>query len=83
MLCVVDECTRECLTIRVERRPDSHVVEEVLFELFLQHGLPDQIRSDNRPEFIATSLREWLRRIGAKTLYITPASPWENGCCRR
>ena len=81
MLCVIDEYTRECLAIRVERRLNSKIVEEVLFELFLQHGPPEHIRSDNGPEFIATALREWLDRIGVKTLYITPASPWENGYC--
>ena len=81
MLCVIDECTRECLAIRVERRLNSKIVEEVLFELFLQHGPPEHIRSDNGPEFIAKALREWLGRIGVKTLYITPASPWENGYC--
>ena len=73
MLCVIDEYTRECLAIRVERRLNSKIVEEVLFDLFLQHGPPEHIRSDNGPEFIATALREWLGRIGVKTLYITPA----------
>ena len=38
-------------------------------------------RSDNGPEFIAKALREWLGRLGVQTLYITPASPWENGYC--
>jgi len=74
MLCVIDEHTRECLAIRVERRLNSKIVEEVLFELFLQHGPPEHIRSDNGPEFIAAALREWLGRIGVKTL-------WENGYC--
>ena len=81
MLCVIDEYTRECLAIRVERKLNSQIVEEVLFELFLQHGSPEHIRSDNGPEFIATALRDWLGLIGVKTLYITSASPWENGYC--
>ena len=50
-------------------------------ELFVRHGAPEHIRSDYGPEFIAIALREWLSNIGVKTLYITPASPWENGYC--
>ena len=54
---------------------------ETLAELFLEHGPPEHIRSDNGPESIATALRDWLGRIGVKTLYIEPGSPWENGYC--
>lgn len=81
MLCVIDEYTRECLAIRVERKLRSGDVLDVLGELFVRHGPPEHIRSDNGPEFIATALREWLQRIGVKTLYIEPGSPWENGYC--
>jgi len=81
MLCVIDEFTRECLAIRVARRLNSRIVLEVLADLFLTHGPPDHIRSDNGPEFIATALREWLSRLGVQTLYIEPGSPWENGYC--
>lgn len=81
MLCVIDEHTRECLAIRVERKLNSRDVLDVLGELFVRHGAPEHIRSDNGPEFIAIALREWLGNIGVKTLYITPASPWENGYC--
>ena len=81
MLCVIDEFTRECLAISVARRLNSRDVLDTLGELFVQHGAPEHIRSDNGPEFIATALRDWLGRIGVKTLYITPASPWENGYC--
>ena len=81
MLCVIDEYTRECLAIRVERRLNSRDVLDVLGELFVTHGAPEHIRSDNGSEFIAIALREWLGNIGVKTLYITPASPWENGYC--
>ena len=42
-------------------------------------GVPDHIRSDNGPEFTARAVREWLGRVGARTLYIEPGSPWENG----
>lgn len=81
MFCVIDEFTRECLAIRVARRLNSRIVLEVLADLFLTHGPPDHIRSDNGPEFIATALREWLSRLGVQTLYIEPGSPWENGYC--
>ncbi len=79
MLCVIDEFTRECLAIKVERNLNSKVVLEVLADLFLIHGPPEHIRSDNGPEFIAIALREWLTRLNVKTLYIEPGSPWENG----
>ncbi|MFC7292845.1 IS3 family transposase [Hirschia litorea] len=81
MLCVIDEFTRECLAIRVERRLNSKIVLEVLADLFVKYGPPDHIRSDNGSEFIATELREWLERLDVKTLYIAPGSPWENGYC--
>jgi len=81
MLCVIDEFTRECLAIRVERRLNAKLVLETLADLFVQYGPPDHIRSDNGPEFIATELREWLARLDVKTLYIEPGSPWENGYC--
>ena len=62
MLCIIDEFTRECLAIRVERRLNSRDVLDELGELFVRHGPPEHIRSDNGPEFIATALREWLGR---------------------
>jgi len=43
--------------------------------------IPEHIRSDNGPEFVAKDLRKWLADTGAKTLYIEPGSPWENGYC--
>ena len=81
MLCIIDEFTRECLTIRAERRMNAQVVLDTLADLFLEHGAPEHIRSDNGPEFIAIALRDWLKRVGVKTLYIEPGSPWENGYC--
>jgi len=81
MLCVIDEFTRECLAIRVERRLNSRDVIDTLGELFVSHGPPEHIRSDNGPEFIAIALREWLGKLNVKTLYIEPGSPWENGYC--
>ena len=52
-----------------------------LADLFIDRGPPAHIRSDNGAEFVATAVQEWLARIGVKTLYIAPGSPWENGYC--
>ena len=79
LLTLIDEYTRECLAIDVDRRLRSDDVLDRLTELFTRRGVPDYIRSDNGPEFTATVLREWLERIGVDTLYIEPGSPWENG----
>lgn len=79
MLTVIDEYTRECLAIEVARRLDADAVLYRLTELFVSRRPPDYIRSDNGPEFTAKAVREWLSRIGVKTLYIEPGSPWENG----
>jgi transposase InsO family protein len=54
---------------------------DVLTDLFIMRGVPAFIRSDNGPEFIADAVRNWIRAVGAKTAYITPGSPWENGYC--
>ena len=81
MLVVLDEFTRRCLAIVVARRLRSDDVLQCLADLFVTHGPPEHIRSDNGPEFIAINVREWLGRIGVKTLYIEPGSPWENGYC--
>ena len=79
MLTVIDEYTRECLAIEVGRRLRSDDVLHRLAELFTDRGPPDHIRSDNGSEFTAKAVRNWLARIGVKTLYIEPGSPWENG----
>ena len=79
MLTVIDEFTRECLAIEVARRIRSDDVLHLLADLFVRHGVPDHIRSDNGSEFTAKAVREWLGRVGVKTLYIEPGSPWENG----
>ena len=79
MLTVIDEYTRECLAIRVERRLKSIDVLETLADLFLIKGVPEHIRSDNGPEFTAKVIRRWLERLGSQTLFIEPGSPWENG----
>ncbi len=81
MLTVIDEHTRRCLAIVVARRLRSDDVLHCLTDLMTVHGPPEHIRSDNGPEFVATRVRSWLGRIGVKTLYIEPGSPWENGYC--
>jgi transposase InsO family protein len=81
MLNIIDEFTRECIAIRVDRRLKATDVIDVLSDLFILRGVPDHIRSDNGPEFIAKALRDWIVAVGAKTAYIMPGSPWENGYC--
>lgn len=79
MLTVLDEYTRECLAIRVERQITAATVIDHLSDLFLVRGTPDHVRSDNGSEFSAELIRSWLQRLGVKTLFIEPGSPWENG----
>jgi putative transposase len=79
LLTVIDEYTRECLAIEVQRRLSSQDVLDLLRDLFVRRGTPEYIRSDNGPEFTSKAVREWLGRIAVKTLFIEPGSPWENG----
>ena len=79
MLTVIDEFTRECLAIKVARKLKSHDVAGVLYRLFKAKGIPHFIRSDNGPEFTSEFIRDWLKDVGVKTLFIMPGSPWENG----
>ena len=79
MLTIIDEYTRECLAIVVNRKINSHAVLYTLADLFIRRGIPAHIRSDNGPEFCARAVREWLSRLGVGTLFIEPGSPWENG----
>jgi len=79
MLCVVDEFTREALAIKVARRLDSNHAIEVLADLYLVRGVPEHIRSDQGPEFMAAAVKDWIAAVGAKTAYIEKSSPWENG----
>ena len=78
---VIDEYTRQCLAIHVARRIRSKDAIDVFADLMEIHGIPEHIRADNGPEMIAKGLRNWLARLGTKTVYITPGSPWENGYC--
>ena len=79
LLNVIDEFTHECIAIRVARRLRSTDVIDVLSDLFILRGIPGHVRSDNGPEFIAEAVRDWIAAVGAKTAYIAPGSPWENG----
>jgi transposase InsO family protein len=79
MLCVVDEFTREALAIKVDRKLNSAEVLETLADLMLERGVPEHIRSDNGPEFVAQAVRDWIAAVGSKTAFIEPGSPWENG----
>ena len=79
MLNVVDEFTHECLAIRVARKLKATDVIDVLSDLFILRGVPGHVRSDNGPEFVAKSVQAWIAAVGARTAYITPGSPWENG----
>lgn len=79
MLNVIDEFTHECLAIRVARKLKAIDVIDVLSDLFILRGVPGHIRSDNGPEFVAEAVQTWITAVGAKTAYITPGSPWENG----
>jgi len=81
ILTLIDEYTRECLALRVERRLNSLEVIDTLADVMLVRGIPEHIRSDNGPEFIASELRQWLGKVGTRTLYIERGSPWENGYC--
>jgi transposase InsO family protein len=78
---VIDEFTRRCLAVHVARRIRSKEALHVFAGLMARSGIPDHVRSDNGPEMVAHDLRRWLERMGSKTAYITPGSPWENGYC--
>jgi putative transposase len=70
---------RECLAILLARKIRNQDVIDLLFHLFIFRGIPEHMRSDNGPEFTAKAIRKWLARLGVKTLFIEPGSPWENG----
>lgn len=78
---IIDEFTKEALAIKVKRKLNSTDVVDALTDLFILRGPPEFIRSDNGAEFIAKKVRAWIGAVGAKTAFITPGSPWENGYC--
>ena len=79
ILNIIDEFTKEPLMIRVARKLNSTDVVDALTDLFILRGPPEYIRSDNGPEFVAGKVRDWIGAVGARTAYIEPGSPWENG----
>ena len=81
LMTLIDEFTRECLAIRVARRINSFGVIDTMADVMLAKGVPEHIRSDNGAEMTAKIVRNWFGKLGAKTLYIAPGSPWENGYC--
>ena len=76
---LVDEYTRECLALKVDRNITSEDLIDTLAELFAMRGVPKYIRSDNGPELTAHELQRWLKQVDVQTLYVEPGSPWENG----
>ena len=83
MLTMIDEYTRESLAIRVARRLGRYEVIEALADVMLFRGVPENVRSDNGPEFVAKEVRQWLAKLGTGTLYIEPGSPWEKRLLRK
>ena len=79
ILTIIDEYTRECLSITAGRRLTSEDVIHTLADLFIERGAPTYLRSDNGPEFTAKAVRDWLGRLDVWTLFIEPGCPWENG----
>jgi putative transposase len=81
ILTLIDEYTKESLAIHAARRIRANDVIDIFADVMIERGIPEHIRSDNGPEMVARKLRRWLGKLGTKTLYITPGSPWENGYC--
>jgi putative transposase len=81
MLTLIDEFTKECLALHPARRIRANDVIDIFADVMIEHGIPEHIRSDNGPEMIAKNLRRWLGRLGVKSVYIEPGSPWEHGYC--
>ena len=81
LLNVIDEFTRECLAIRVDPKLKSTDVIDVLSHLFVVRGVPGHVRSDNGPEFVAKAVRKGIAAVKARTAFIEPGNPWENGYC--
>ena len=79
MLTVIDEYTRQCMTVHAQFQLTSQEVLETLSECFIRYGKPKYLRSDNGSEFKAGVLQEWLRTVHVESIYIYTGSPWENG----
>ena len=76
MMTLLDEYTRQCLTIRVERQITSAQVLEVLEKAMIQYGVPRYIRSDNGSDCFATKIQQWLKDHHIRTIYMDTGSPW-------
>lgn len=79
VLNIMDEYSRELLASYTARTIRSQDVIFILADLFLKHGMPKFIRSDNGPEFVAKKLMNWFKTLEVQPLFIQPGSPWENG----
>ena len=79
---MIDEFTRECLVLRVARRLGSQEAIDTLADVMLVRGIPEYIRSDNEPEFVAGELRKWLGKLGTGTLYVELGSLWRMGTAK-
>jgi putative transposase len=79
---IIDEFSRECLAIKVDRKLNSINAIDALTDLFILRGAPAFIHSDNGPEFIVQAVRDWIAAVGTKTAYIEPGSPWETDTMR-
>ena len=77
----LDEHSQECLAILVKRKLNLTEVIDALTDLSILRGVPAYIRSENGAEFITEAVRDWMKAVEAKTAYIEPGSPWENGYC--
>ena len=76
---IIDEYTRECLSLEMSRSFKTSDVLDILSVLIGEHGPPKHIRSDNGSEFIAEKMKKWLEIVGVETMYIEPGAPWQNG----
>ena len=76
---IIDEHTRECLALEVDRSITSTDLIGILDQLIAKRGAHAFIRSDNGPEFIADAVRSHLSELDVETRFIKPGAPWENG----
>ena len=81
LVAIMDWASRKVLSWRLSNTMHADFCVDALTDLFIRRGPPEYIRSDNGPEFIAQKVRDWIAAVGAKTAYIEPGSPWENGYC--
>ena len=79
ILTLLDEHTRQCLAIHPAWSIRAVDVITVVEAAIARYGVPEHLRSDNGPEFIAYCIQDWLTANAIKTIYIEPARPWQNG----